>query len=81
MGRQLHAQTQPAHVYVAALYEYVCFHAHAHCSICSIAQIVHNRQLKPWLWPDVLHMVLGDGLKEKRALRVLHDFTNHVRIQ
>ena len=38
--------------------------------------IIHQRQVKPFLYPDFLFNLFGYGREQKKHVKILHDFTN-----
>ena len=44
-----------------------------------MSELVQQRQKSPWLWHDGIYSLLPSGKESKRALGILHDFTEKVR--
>ncbi|XP_065568203.1 cytochrome P450 4c3-like [Artemia franciscana] len=64
MGRHVNAQEEANSEYVKAVYE--------------IGAIVQNRQLYPWLQPNIIFKWLPIGFRHRQCLNVLHGFTEKV---
>lgn len=64
MGRKVDAQGKTNSDYVKAIYQ--------------MSEIVQYRELRPWLYPDLLWDLSPTGREEARSLKILHDFTNKV---
>ncbi|XP_078382577.1 cytochrome P450 4C1-like isoform X1 [Oculina patagonica] len=47
-------------------------------AVLSMSGLVEMRQIKPWLWPDIVYRLTPSGRKHNRCLKILHDFTNKV---
>lgn len=38
--------------------------------------IIHQRQVKPFYYPNLLFNLIGHGKEQQKWVRILHDFTN-----
>jgi len=43
-----------------------------------ISELIQHRQMRPWLYPDLIWKLSPSGKEEKRCLKILHDFTSTV---
>ncbi|KAM7110837.1 cytochrome P450 4V2 [Molossus nigricans] len=66
MGKNISAQINDDSEYVRAVYR--------------MADIIHERMKKLWLWPDFLFL-LFKGWNPKRTLQILHNFTTSVIVE
>ncbi|CAB3983422.1 cytochrome P450 4V2, partial [Paramuricea clavata] len=47
-------------------------------TVFSMCELIQERQKYPWLWPDTIFNMTSSGRKHKKALDILHGFTNKV---
>ncbi|CAB4013820.1 cytochrome P450 4V2-like [Paramuricea clavata] len=47
-------------------------------AVFSMCELIQERQKCPWLWPDTIFNMTSSGRKHKKALDILHGFTNKV---
>lgn len=45
-----------------------------------ITELIQKRQRSPWLWPDIVYFLTPSGREHNHCLKILHGFTNKVRI-
>ncbi|NXU83422.1 CP4V2 protein, partial [Xiphorhynchus elegans] len=64
MGRNVGAQKNKDSDYVSAIYR--------------MSDLIQQRQMSPWLWPDFLYILFKEGREHKRNLNILHNFTDTV---
>ncbi|KAM5313037.1 cytochrome P450 4V2 isoform 1-T2 [Glossophaga mutica] len=64
MGKNISAQSDDDSKYVRAVYR--------------MSDLIHRRMKMPWLWLDVLYLMLNEGWEHKRTLQIVHSFTNNV---
>ncbi|XP_041950691.1 cytochrome P450 4V2-like [Alosa sapidissima] len=64
MGEKIYAQNNSESEYVRSVYK--------------MSDIVSRRQRAPWLWPDWVYNLLGEGKEHQHCLRILHTFTKNV---
>ncbi|NXF75492.1 CP4V2 protein, partial [Sclerurus mexicanus] len=64
MGRNVGAQKNKDSDYVSAIYR--------------MSDLIQQRQMSPWLWPDFLYILCKEGREHKRNLKILHNFTDTV---
>ncbi|KAL5018624.1 hypothetical protein ScPMuIL_004346 [Solemya velum] len=64
MGKHVNAQGNAESTYVQAVHK--------------ITVLVQQRMRSPWLWPDALFYLIGDGREADKCLSVLHGFTKKV---
>ena len=43
-----------------------------------MSDIISRRQRSPWLWPDVVYYLFGEGRLHDKTLKILHSFTSQV---
>ncbi|KRX93607.1 Cytochrome P450 4V2, partial [Trichinella pseudospiralis] len=61
MGRHVNAQKNSDSDYVRAIYK--------------LNRIIHERQKKPHLWPNIIFRLFGKGKEQEECLKILHSFT------
>ncbi|KRX66855.1 Cytochrome P450 4V2 [Trichinella sp. T9] len=61
MGRHVNAQKNSDSDYVRAIYK--------------LNRIIHERQKKPHLWPNIIFRLFGEGKEQEECLKILHSFT------
>ncbi|XP_058049878.1 cytochrome P450 4V2 isoform X2 [Ahaetulla prasina] len=44
----------------------------------SMSDLIHHRQKSPWLWPNLLYRISGEGRQHYMNLKILHSFTDKV---
>ncbi|XP_068607156.1 cytochrome P450 4V8, partial [Brachionichthys hirsutus] len=64
MGKRIYAQSNSDSEYVQSVYK--------------MSDIISSRQRKPWLWPDFIYQLFGEGREHDRTLKILHAFTYKV---
>lgn len=64
MGKHLNAQNDSSSQYVKALH-HVC-------------EMIVRRSTSPWVWPNLLFYLFGDGWKFDKYLKIIQDFTKNV---
>ncbi|NXP55286.1 CP4V2 protein, partial [Heliornis fulica] len=64
MGKNVRAQQNKDSEYVRAIYR--------------MGELIQQRQMSPWLWPDLLYMLFKEGREHDRILKILHNFTDTV---
>ncbi|XP_010172881.1 cytochrome P450 4V2 [Antrostomus carolinensis] len=64
MGKNVGAQENKDSDYVRAIYR--------------MSDLIQRRQMNPWLWPDLVYMLLKEGKEHERNLKILHNFTDTV---
>ncbi|NWU92273.1 CP4V2 protein, partial [Upupa epops] len=64
MGKNVGAQENKDSEYVRAIYR--------------MSDLIQDRQLKPWLWPDSMYILFKEGREHEKNLKILHSFTDRV---
>ncbi|XP_027759248.1 cytochrome P450 4V2 [Empidonax traillii] len=64
MGKNVGAQKNKNSDYVSAIYR--------------MSDLIQQRQISPWLWPDFLYTLFKEGREHKKNLNILHNFTDKV---
>ncbi|XP_048825781.1 cytochrome P450 4V2-like [Brienomyrus brachyistius] len=64
MGKKIDAQHNSDSEYVQSVYR--------------MSDIITRRQRAPWLWPDFIYNLLGEGKEHTKRLKILHSFTEGV---
>ncbi|XP_070613698.1 cytochrome P450 4V2 [Erythrolamprus reginae] len=47
-------------------------------TVQSMSDLIHHRQKSPWLWPNLLYSISGEGRQHYKDLKILHSFTDKV---
>lgn len=42
--------------------------------------IIHQRQVKPQYYPEIIFNLFGNGKEQKKCVEILHNFTKNVNI-
>lgn len=50
-------------------------------AVFKMKYIIHQRQVKPFLYPEFMFNIFGHGKEQKKHVKILHDFTNKVYFQ
>lgn len=64
MGTKLRAQNEQDNPYVNAVYE--------------TSELIVSRLIRPWLYPDCVYKLTGNGQKFAKSIKLLHSFTEDV---
>ncbi|AWP05350.1 putative cytochrome P450 4V2 [Scophthalmus maximus] len=64
MGKKIYAQSNADSEYVECVYK--------------MSDIISRRQRKPWMWPNFVYHLFGEGREHDKTLGILHSFTNEV---
>lgn len=64
MGRRINAQEKSSSDYVKAIYQ--------------MSETIQYRELRPWLYPDILWTMSPSGRMESKNIEILHKFTDTV---
>lgn len=43
-----------------------------------MCSILHRRQFRPWMWPDILFGLSEDGRRQNKLLSIIHGLTRDV---
>ncbi|XP_035494024.1 cytochrome P450 4V2 isoform X3 [Scophthalmus maximus] len=62
MGKKIYAQSNADSEYVECVYK--------------MSDIISRRQRKPWMWPNFVYHLFGEGREHDKTLGILHSFTN-----
>lgn len=44
-----------------------------------MCEIIHQRQFRPWMWPDAIFNLFPSGRTQKKLLGIIHGLTKQVR--
>ena len=45
---------------------------------CRMSELIHLRQFRPWLYPDIVYNYTSAGRECKQRIKLLHTFTENV---
>ncbi|XP_061227452.1 cytochrome P450 4V2 [Neopsephotus bourkii] len=64
MGKNVGSQENKDSDYVRAVYR--------------MSDLIQQRQMSPWLWPDLVYSLFKEGREHEKNLKILHNFTDTV---
>ena len=56
----------------------IVWNKYTYSYLCSMSELIQNRQRSPWLWSDILYSLTPSGRQHKKYLKILHGFTDKV---